>query len=101
MPEYRYEVMARTAELGGGWNVKFYDGEVDVGGGVFPADPRSDPRARMDWWNAMPEGERARWMAKAGNSGRVVDAYGEFLSEEAHAAAAEAGEEWLSTRSGQ
>ena len=98
MPEYRYEVTERAIKLGGGWNVKFYDGEIELGGSVFPADPQSDPRAGMDWWNALSETERTQWMAKAGNSGRAADAWGVFLNDEAHTSAVEAGEDWLSSR---
>jgi hypothetical protein len=49
MPEFPYEVTARAATVGGGWNVKFYDGDVEMGGGVFPADQYTDPGAGMDW----------------------------------------------------
>jgi hypothetical protein len=35
----------------------------------------NDDRAGMDWWNSLTETERAYWMAKAGNTGRAVDAW--------------------------
>ena len=35
-PQYRYEIQPRPLELGGGWRTRLFDGDVEVGGGVFP-----------------------------------------------------------------
>lgn len=33
---YRYEIEPRPAELGGGWRLRLFAGEKEMGGGVFP-----------------------------------------------------------------
>lgn len=93
-PERTFTVEPRTAELGGGWKLRLLSDGEEAGGGVFPADPNEDPQAGKDWWNGLPEDQRAGWMAKAGNTGRAVDAYGAFLAEEAHDEAEQQGWEW-------
>jgi len=37
----------------------------------------------MTWWNGLSEAERARWMERAGNTGRAVDAWRAYLTEQA------------------
>lgn len=34
----------------------------------------ADERAGMEWWNALPEGERALWLAQA-HSAKASDAW--------------------------
>lgn len=36
MSEYSYEILPRPVELGGGWRLRLLEGDVEVGGGVFP-----------------------------------------------------------------
>lgn len=56
-PERTYEVVARPAELGGGWKVRFLvDGE-EVGGGVFPADPADQDATKEARFEAEEEAE--------------------------------------------
>ena len=35
-----YEILPRPVELGGGWRLRLLEGDIEVGGGVFP--PMSD-----------------------------------------------------------
>ncbi len=39
-----------------------------------PLEPTADDIAGINWWNDLPEKERARWAALAG-TGRAVDAW--------------------------
>lgn len=94
-PERTYTIEARPPMNGGGWKVTFFEDGEEAGGGVFPADPNVDPEDGMNWWNSMPETERKAWMHSAGDSGRVVDAYVAFLTEEARAEAEDAAEQWV------
>lgn len=32
----RYIIVPRPAELGGGWRLQLFEGEIEMGGGVFP-----------------------------------------------------------------
>ena len=38
--QYRYEILPRPVDLGGGWRLRLLEGDVEVGGGIFP--PMSD-----------------------------------------------------------
>ena len=42
-----YEVNPRPVELGGGWNLKFYEDGDEMGGGVFPPVPTPKTRTSM------------------------------------------------------
>jgi len=33
---YSYEITPRPVDLGGGWRLRLLEGDVEVGGGVFP-----------------------------------------------------------------
>ena len=35
-----YQIDPRPAELGGGWNLKLFEGAEEMGGGVFPPVPK-------------------------------------------------------------
>ena len=39
---YSYEILPRPAELGGGWRLRLLEGDVEVGGGVFPPSEFAD-----------------------------------------------------------
>lgn len=69
MADYLYEIDPRPAELGG-WKLRLLEDGEEVGGGVFPADPNTDHRSGMDWWNGLEEIDRQHWMRRAGDSGR-------------------------------
>lgn len=97
--KYRYEVTPRAADLGGGWNLKMFENDVEVGGGVFPLEGADNPDYGVDWWNAMTEDVRAHWLSVAGTA-VPADAWLACLANEAERAAVEAGEEWLSSASG-
>lgn len=53
----RYEVHPRPAELGGGWRLYLYEDDVDVGGGVFPADPADKVAMDAAYADALETGE--------------------------------------------
>lgn len=93
-PVRTFAIEPRAADLGGGWKLRLLSDGEEVGGGVFPADPSEDPQAGIAWWNELPEAVRAEWMVKAGNTGRVADAYGAFLTDEAHGDAEAQGWDW-------
>jgi len=97
--KYRYEVTPRAADLGGGWNLKLFEGDVEAGGGVFPLEWADDPEQGVSWWNAMSEEVRAHWLSVAGTA-VPADAWQAYLTSEAEGDAIEAGEEWLSSRPG-
>jgi hypothetical protein len=40
-------------------------------------EPSADERAGMNWWNSLPESERATWLAKA-QSAKPSDAWAAF-----------------------
>ena len=42
---YSYEILPRPVELGGGWRLRLLEGEVEVGGGVFPPSEFADNEA--------------------------------------------------------
>lgn len=94
MTKYRYEIDPRSTELGGGWRLKLFEDDEEVGGGVFPADANADPHAGMAWFNRLLESERARWL-KVAESARPVDAWAAYLREEAYQEASNAAEAWL------
>lgn len=96
--KYRYEVTPRAADLGGGWNLKMFDGDVQVGGGAFPVFADFS-NIGVAWWNAITENERAHWLSIAGTA-VPADAWKAFLASEAEGEAVEAGEDWLSSRPG-
>ena len=90
---YGYEIKPRDAALGGGWKLTLLvDGE-EAGGGVFPVNRDADPHAGMVWFNALSERERAQWLERAA-SAVPADAWGAYLSAEAHADAQNQGEAW-------
>ena len=100
MPAYRYEILPRPGSVGGGWQLRLLEDNVETAGGVFPAvadeadraaaynaalaeaeawltprEPRTaDEAAGIAWWNQLTEIERARWLAAAG-SAVVADAW--------------------------
>lgn len=98
MTRYGYEINPRPAHLGGGWRLRLLEDDVEVGGGVFPADPDHEPEAGVAWWNALTEAERGRWLAKA-QSAKPVDAWAAYLADEAHEDALAQAEDWLATHS--
>jgi len=44
--QYSYEIATRPVELGGGWRLRLLEGDVEVGGGVFPVR-QADPHQGM------------------------------------------------------
>lgn len=62
--EYKYKIDQRGLEVGGGWRLKLFENDIDVGGGVFPlaeytfAGENADVEAYND---ALAEA--TRWLA--------------------------------------
>ncbi|OTP73913.1 hypothetical protein PAMC26577_17075 [Caballeronia sordidicola] len=96
-PSYTYEIKPRRAELGGGWQARFFEADIEIGGGAFPANADADPQAGIDWWNGLTEDERLTWMGYA-NSAKPRDAWQANLQKEAYDAAQNAAESWLESR---
>lgn len=48
--EARYTITERPAAVGGGWTLKLYLGEEEMGGGVFPPDPDADTTEQAWIW---------------------------------------------------
>ncbi len=90
-----YEVLPRAPEVGGGWRLRLLQDGVEVGGGVYPADPMAAACTGIAWWNCLDGETRREWMRAAGDTGRVVDAYGAYLRNEAHCEAMDAGDAWI------
>lgn len=55
MDDFRYEITPRKQSAGGGWRLQLFQGDVEVGGGVFP-----------DYQDAIDEGED--WLASRGSN---------------------------------
>ena len=63
---YRYEIEPRPAELGGGWRLRLFAGEKEMGGGVFPPayygpDCDSDAAEQAAYADAWTTGKN--WLA--------------------------------------
>lgn len=97
MNHYTYEIIARPADLGGGWRLRLLENGEEMGGGVFPI--QDDPEAGVLWWNECSEQERTHWLMMAA-SARPADAYHAFLLAEEYAAAEAEGEAWMDSRPG-
>ncbi|AXE97734.1 hypothetical protein [Paraburkholderia hospita] len=97
MTRYRYEVEPRAEAYGGGYQLRLFDGDTEMGGGVFPADRHKEPYKGVAWFNSLPERERARWLKEAG-SARPIDAWGAYLQMLALDEAKSEGELWLASR---
>lgn len=95
--KYGYEIKPRPAELGGGWKLTLLEDGQEVGGGVFPV-PEDDPRAGMDWWNALTEERRAHWLMMAA-SAMPAAAHHAYLLAEAYNDAQDEADAWMNTRS--
>lgn len=93
-PVRSFTIEPRAANVGGGWKLRLLSDGEEAGGGVFPVDPNEDPEEGAAWWNGLPEDERVQWMAKAGNTGRVVDAYGAYITHESWLDAEQEGHDW-------
>ena len=57
--KYDYEVLPRPTHLGGGWQLRLMENNIEVGGGVFPAEGAEGAKeAHID---ATNEGEE--WLS--------------------------------------
>ncbi len=59
MSEYNYEILPRPMKLGGGWRLRLLEGDVEVGGGVFPPSEFAENEAhalQLAYFDAEDEG---------------------------------------------
>lgn len=66
IPQRRFEIEPRAAELGGGWRLRLLqeepDGsEIEMGGGVFPPEPEQGISTDDAYADALQTGED--WLA--------------------------------------
>lgn len=99
--KYDYDITPRPAELGGGWKVRLFEGDQEVGGGVFP--PReADEAEGITWWNGLKEAERAWWLEHHAQHYQELTsaaaAYAACLRMEAYDQAQDFANEWLSSK---
>lgn len=96
---YSYMIEPRPDEVGGGWSLRLFDGEEEVGGGVFPlpAVTADDVRA---WWTELGEVGRAYWHGMA-HSPDPFKVHRTYLLAETHADAEAAGNSWAEGREDQ
>ena len=61
---FSYEILPRPVELGGGWRLRLLEGDVEVGGGVFPpmTDDFDDPAEALQAAFFDAEGEAYDWL---------------------------------------
>jgi hypothetical protein len=52
-----YQIEPRTAELGGGWSLKLYENQTEMGGGIFPQKIAEDDFDES-YQDAIDEGEQ-------------------------------------------
>jgi hypothetical protein len=60
MSAYTYEILPRPVELGGGWRLRLLEGDVEVGGGVFPPEGEGED-AIQDAFNDA-ESQACAWV---------------------------------------
>lgn len=100
--KYSYEITPRPIALGGGWRLRLLENGEEMAGGVFPIDQeQAKPQKSMDWWNDLPEAERALWVERTkerGAVGTTTEAYLSYLIEEAHTDAETTAQEWIDRR---
>lgn len=87
-----YEITPRPEALGGGWNLKLFEGGQEAGGGAFPI-AEDDPQVGIGWWNALTEERRAHWLMMAA-SAMPAAAHHAYLLAEAYNDALDAGDAW-------
>lgn len=58
--QFSYEILPRQGELGGGWRLRLLEGDIEVGGGVFPPEGE-DADALQDAFNEA-ESEAYAWL---------------------------------------
>lgn len=87
-----YKIQPRPTDLGGGWNLKLYEDDQEAGGGAYPVQAE-DPHAGMDWWNGLPEEQRAHWLVMAASAMPAAARHAYLLAEAYNEAMGE-GESW-------
>ncbi|WP_229487555.1 hypothetical protein [Pseudoduganella lutea] len=90
---YRYAIEPRSDHMGGGWLLRFFAGEEEVGGGIF-AVPAYDTAECMKWWNRLSEDNRADWLTQAIEP-TVTEAYNAYLTEASLTDAETMAQAWL------
>lgn len=60
----RYTIDPRPAALGGGWRLRLLEGDIEVGGGVFPPAEGLDLEAASSEAHADALAEGESWVAE-------------------------------------
>lgn len=90
-----YEITPRPESLSGGWKLTLLEDGEEAGGGVFPI-PEEAPQVGIQWWNSIPEPERAYWLVRAA-SAMPAAARHAFLLAEAYEDAQQEGQSWAAS----
>jgi len=96
MPRCHYRIEPRSPNMGGGWTLKKYEDDREVGIGAFLANPHEDSRIGMEWFYRLPEDVQDHWL-RTGGSERLIDAWRAYLNAEAFMDAKKEAEMWLAT----
>jgi len=96
MPSCHYRIEPRSLSEGGGWTLKKYEDDREVGRGAFFANPHQNSRIGMDWFYRLPDDVQEHWLNTA-RSGQLIDAWRAYLNAEAFLDAKKEAELWLST----
>jgi hypothetical protein len=64
--QYSYEILPRPVELGSGWRLRLLEGDVEVGGGVFPpmTDSFANPADALQAAYYDAESEAYAWLQR-------------------------------------
>lgn len=57
MTDRSYVITPRPAALGGGWNLKLFEQDLEMGGGVFPRVNNTDTDIDEAYDDALGEGQ--------------------------------------------
>jgi len=96
MLTFRYEIVPRAEDLGGGWELKMYESDEEVGGIAYPSGAGNRPSVGLAWFNGLNKEDRERWLNTKSDE-RPVDAWRVRLCAEAHRKAKAEGDAWLAS----
>jgi len=96
MPRCHYRIEPRSPSEGGGWTLKKYEEDREVGRGAYLANPHEECPIGVAWFYRLPENVQNHWL-KVGGSERLIDAWRAYLNAEAFIDAKREAEIWLAT----
>ena len=93
-----YEIVSSQEKLGGGWQLRLLEDDVELFSKLFPIDQaKSNFVLAILWWNKLTADGRKYWRTHA-PSDRICQAYRLFLLAEAYAEAELEAYAWLDSR---